>query len=311
MTMRLTPRRVAAAAPGPRPGCCRPRSSPARAGRGRRARRGSARPCARSPRSSIGGSRRKATRRKLGRRRAAAAVVVEGAHARALLAQQVEIDVGDRDLVAGGEALGLGEHRAVLEDRGLAVPGEVGRRFRPRRRRRRDRPRGSAPTATGRGAAACRPCRSVMLLAERLASTVAPASARLGARRHRHPEVLADLGVDDEAGQVLGREQEVGAERAPRAGRSRIVPPSVPCAGGEVPVLVELAVVRQVDLRHDAEQPAAVDGDGRVVDAAGVAQRRAEEQQRQQLRRSLRPAVPIARSTASSSASCSSRSSIA
>ena len=49
-----------------------------------------------------------------------------------------------------------------------------------------------------------------------------------------------------------------------------------------MPVLVELAVVRQVDLRHDAEQPAALDGDGRVVDAPGVAERRADEQERPQ-----------------------------
>ena len=65
MTMRLTPRRVAAAAPGRRPGCCTPRSSPARAAPGRPARRGSARRSARGrhpPSAGRGGRRRAGSR---------------------------------------------------------------------------------------------------------------------------------------------------------------------------------------------------------------------------------------------------------
>ena len=61
-----------------------------------------------------------------------------------------------------------------------------------------------------------------------------------------------------------------------------------PVARGEMPLLVELAVVRQVDLRHDAEQPAAVDRHARSCrSAAAMAQRRADQQQRQQLRRAF------------------------
>ena len=43
-----------------------------------------------------------------------------------LLAQQIEIDIGQGELARGREALGLGQCGAVLEDRGLTVPGEVG-----------------------------------------------------------------------------------------------------------------------------------------------------------------------------------------
>jgi hypothetical protein len=53
-------------------------------------------------------------------------VVVEAAHAQAFLAEHVEVDVGDGVLRVGREARCLGEQRAVLEDRGLAVPCEVG-----------------------------------------------------------------------------------------------------------------------------------------------------------------------------------------
>ncbi len=59
----------------------------------------------------------------------ATAIVVERAHPHAFLPQQVEIDIGHRDLVALGEAATLGEQRAVLEHRHLAVPGEIGGGF--------------------------------------------------------------------------------------------------------------------------------------------------------------------------------------
>ncbi len=43
-----------------------------------------------------------------------------------LLPQQIEIDVGERDLAVLPEPLALGQQHAVLVDRGLAVPGEIG-----------------------------------------------------------------------------------------------------------------------------------------------------------------------------------------
>ena len=127
----------------------------------------------------------------------------------------------------------------------------------------------------------------VMLLADRLASTVAPASAASRAWRDRHPEVLADLDMDDEAGDILRREHQVRAERD---GLPAYPDFSALGAGArcEMPLLVELAVVRQVDLGHGAQHPAPVDRYRAVIDpAADMAQRRSHQQQRQQLGRAF------------------------
>ena len=58
-----------------------------------------------------------------------APVVVEGALPLTLLAQQVEVDVGDRPARPLGEAVGLDEQLAVLVDERLAVPRQVGGRL--------------------------------------------------------------------------------------------------------------------------------------------------------------------------------------
>jgi hypothetical protein len=50
-------------------------------------------------------------------------------------------------------------------------------------------------------------------------------------------------------------------------------------------LLVEFPVVRQERLRHHAEQPAALDRQGAIVDAVAPAQGRADQQQRSQARR--------------------------
>ena len=211
-----------------------------------------------------------------------APVVVEGAHAGALLAQQVEVDVGHRAPVAVGEALGLRQQHAVLEDRGLPVPREVGRGLALPGRRvdvRRQAARGRRPAqqlAVLRppdGDRAPRQVEQHRRAGER----------RLGARRDRDPDVLADLGVDDEPGHVLGREQQVRAERhvgAADADRAALVRPR-----RELAALVELAVGRRVGLRRHAEHAAAVDDDRAVVDPVAVAQRRADDEHRQQLAR--------------------------
>ena len=85
----------------------------------------------------------------------------------------------------------------------------------------------------------------------------------LGARRDRHPHVLADLDVQHEAGHVGGPEEQVGAERHVGRRRRRWSAPRWSSPGREVPPLVELAVGRQVGLRRDAEDRAAVDDDAR------------------------------------------------
>ena len=104
----------------------------------------------------------------------------------------------------------------------------------------------------------------------------------LGARRHRHPHVLADLDVQHEARQVGGGEQQVRAERHVRCRRRGWSPRTV-VAGGELAALVELAVGGQVRLRHHTEHRTAVDHHRGVVDPVAVAQRRADDQHRQQV----------------------------
>ena len=123
-----------------------------------------------------------------------------------------------------------------------------------------------------------------MLLADRLASTVAPGDRRLAAGRVGNPDVLADLRVHDQAAQIGGLPQQVGAERhgVPADGDGAAVGP---VAADEMPRLVEFPVVRQVDLRHHAEQRAAMDGKGAVIQRAKMPQRRPHQQQRHQVGR--------------------------
>ena len=75
-------------------------------------------------------------------------------------------------------------------------------------------------------------------------------------------------------------------------------------------LLVEFAIVRQVALRHDAENVAAMDDDRAIVERAARAQRRADDEDREELF-ALDPDLAIAASTASSRASWSKRSSMA
>ena len=151
-------------------------------------------------------------RRHASRSANAAAIVVERAHAHALLAEQVEIDIGDRGLVVLGEALGLRQDRAVFVDAGLTVPGKIG----------------GGLAGAGRGVEigrhAARRLRHaqhaprVRLADGDVAGRQVGEHRRAGQRgasagRHRHPEVLADFGMHDQIGQVFGGEQQVGAER--------------------------------------------------------------------------------------------------
>ena len=97
-----------------------------------------------------------------------------------------------------------------------------------------------------------------------------------------------------QARQVLGGEQQVGAERRlVRADRDGLARRAV--ARREMPLLVELAIVRQVHFWHHAQQPAAMDRHRAVVEPRAVAQRRADHQHRQQFAgaRDQRRAAPV------------------
>ena len=109
--------------------------------------------------ADIAGGRRHGEADAPERARVAAAVGIERPHLQAFLCQHIEVDIGDRRLVRHGKPFGLGQSVAVLEHRGLAVPGKVGGRFARPRPRRTDTPPGTARTATGTADGGSPPCR--------------------------------------------------------------------------------------------------------------------------------------------------------
>ena len=300
--------RVAAAARARRPGCCRPRSSRGPAAPGRRARTGTGRPCGAARCRRTAGSSSKSTVRNSGDPSTGAAVVVERALPQPLLADPVEVDVGDGPPRAVGEPLALGEQVAALVDHRLPVPRQVGRRLAlagggedVRRAAARAGAAHQQPAVLGAGDG------------DRAAGQVGEhgrAGERgLGARRHRHPHVLADLDVQREARHVGGAEDQVGPERHARhRERDRAAAPVV--AGREPAPLVELAVGRQVGLRRDTQHPPAVDHDRAVEHPGAVHQRRSDDQHRPQVGAGL-TTRRSPRARASSSVSWRNRSSMA
>ena len=111
----------------------------------------------------------------------------------------------------------------------------------------------------------------VMLLAERLASTVAPASAAWelgGIGTQMSSQISA---CTTRFGHVRRCEQQVGAERRAVWAPMVIVAADHAVAHYEMSRLIEFAVVGQMDLGHHAEQAAAMDRQRAVVECAGVA----------------------------------------
>ena len=208
----------------------------------------------------------------------------EAVVAQALLPDATEVDVGLDHRRVLLEARGLDELVTDLVDRGMAVPGEIGRRFaRPRRRIGigRDRPH--------RLAAAQQPPRLGLadgdVAGRQVHQQLGARERGVARRRDRHPHVLADLDMEGEidAGCL---EEEIGAERHGLAQQLDLVAEHVG-AGDEMPLLVELAIVRQVGLWHHAQHLAAMDDDGGVVEAARDPERRADDQDREELARGL------------------------
>ncbi len=54
-------------------------------------------------------------------------------------------------------------------------------------------------------------------------------------------------------------------------------------AGGELPALVKFAVIRQIDLRHDAQQHSAMDDHAAIVEVSPVTQRRPDDKDREEV----------------------------
>ena len=121
-----------------------------------------------------------------------------------------------------------------------------------------------------------------MLLADRFSRISAPAAApaALGGDGTQRSSQISMWNVN--GGGTRCREDQVGAER-------RLVPgdgdrsAAHALAGGEMPPLVEFAVIRQEDFRHDPEHMAAVDRDRAIVEPPLPPQRRPDDKDRTQV----------------------------
>jgi len=96
------------------------------------------------------------------------------------------------------------------------------------------------------------------------------------ARGLHRPEVLAELDPDHAIGEVVGAEEEVGAEGDLLAEQLDLPYRGDP-GRGEPALLVELPGVRQVGLRHDAQDLAARKEDPDVEEAAGDLERQSDQ----------------------------------
>ncbi len=208
-------------------------------------------------------------------------IVAEGVGAHPLLPDAAEIDIGDRHLGVGREALGFGEQIAQFEDAGLAVPGEVGRRLAGAGRR-----IGIGGDAAGRLRRAQQAAH--LRFADRdvagrqVEQDFGPGERRIGARRMRHPQILADLDMERERRVSPSGEQQISAEGRFVSGYFDRLTDDV-LAGGELPPLVKFPVIRQIDLGHDAEQLSAMDDDAAIVEVSAVTQRRPDGKDREEV----------------------------
>ncbi len=118
------------------------------------------------------------------------------------------------------------------------------------------------------------------------------AASRVGRRGRRDPEVLTDLDVEPQRGQAIVFEEQgrtdrhelTCAEKRDRFACARI-------GAREVARLVELAVVRQVCLRHHAKDAAPLHDGGAVEQGSVDPQRQADDRQHRHLLRGRAHAV--------------------
>ena len=199
----------------------------------------------------------------------------EGVLPHAVGQQPVEVDIGKGELRGVGEAPRLGDQAAVLVDERMPVPCQVGGRF-----------------ALAGGAVQVRRDAARRLVADELVAVAfladhhvgrrqvgdhrRPGERREGRGRRGHPEVLADFHVQDQIAHFGSLKDQIGAERGRLPRQPYLALPCSP-AGRELAAFVELAVVRQVGLRHHADQAALADERGAVVEQALHRHRQADE----------------------------------
>ena len=105
-----------------------------------------------------------------------------------------------------------------------------------------------------------------------------PPKCGIRRRRRGRPEVFADLSMEDQAGQIRRLKNQIIAKGHPAA-RDGDLSPGVP-AMGEPAFLIELTVIRQVGLWHNAQHLPARDHDSAIIEPPLPAQRRAEQDHR-------------------------------
>ena len=193
----------------------------------------------------------------------------------------IEVDVRGDESAGQREALRLGEALAVLVDERLAVPGEIRGRF-----------AGPCGRVQVGGDALRRLCGADQAAIVGLADGDV-AGGEIGehrcagergerGRRQRHPQVLADLGVQHEALEIPCREQQARTEGHVLAGDPHRAGCDL-CRGCEVPLLVKLTVVGQVALRHRAQHAATLQHERAVEHAIVGAHRQPDHQQGRQV----------------------------
>ena len=188
--------------------------------------------------------------------------LTEGVHAAALVGDASEVKLGRNQ--TGGEALGLGQHGAILADEVMTGKDQI--------------LRGLAQTGIGVQVAAGQTCRLTghqLTAVRRLADELVGGRqvddngrtrlCQLAGRRCGNPEVFADLAADDQTGHGAAAEQQIDSKgylltaQGDRAGHHA-------SARGEVTRLVEFAVIGNVLLGHEAEQLAAAADRGAVIE---------------------------------------------
>src|SRR5271165_7649316 len=109
----------------------------------------------------------------------------------------------------------------------------------------------------------------------------------------RHPKILADLDVEREPRPALGREQQIAAKGslAP-SDLDRLIGDIL--SGGEMPALIEFAVIGQEHLGDGAEQPPAMNDHAAIVEVSSVPQWRPGDKDGEKLAAGRNQSVELA-----------------
>ena len=197
--------------------------------------------------------------------------VREGAVAQPVQPYTLDVDVGDRQPAVRGEPLALDQFRPELVDRRLTVPGKVGGALAPARGGKDIGRQGPHRLAGAQHSPLVR-LADDDVRGRQVQQNSRACERRAGGRRLRSPEVLTDLGSEDEAGTVDRLEDQarrkihglaVQNHRVFRAAGSRCEPA----------LLIIFAVVGQIGLGHDAEHGPGTQNHGAVVEGVAAPHR--------------------------------------